>query len=100
MILHIFYRPKHVYRGKLRVSQDINRLGVTGSRKLRTAVTRNRVRRLLRESYRLIEPKVKTGFDMIFTMKSLKVLPDFKTVQKEMELLLFKAGAIAEEKSE
>ena len=94
IILHIFKRTGRVYRGKVQVPSQINRLGVTGSRKLRTAVLRNRVRRLLRESYRLLEPQIKPGYDLIFTMKFVSEPPGFSDVQKEMHDLLRRADAL------
>lgn len=94
IILHIFKRTGRVYRGKILIPHDINRLGVTGSRKLRTAVLRNRVRRLLRESYRLLEPEIKAGYDLIFTMKFVKEAPKFLDVQREMHALLRRADAL------
>ena len=42
-----------------------NRLGVTVSTKLGHAVVRNRVRRQLREMYRLHLPEMKKGYDVI-----------------------------------
>ena len=42
-----------------------NRLGVTVSTKLGKAVVRNRVRRQLREMYRLHLPEMKKGYDVI-----------------------------------
>ena len=42
-----------------------NRVGYTVSAKLGHAVTRNRVRRRLREIYRLNAPKLKSGWDIV-----------------------------------
>jgi ribonuclease P protein component len=45
--------------------RENNRLGVTVSAKLGGAVVRNRVRRRLREVFRLAQPKMKQGYDVI-----------------------------------
>ena len=42
-----------------------NRLGVTVGKKLGHAVVRNRVRRRLREIFRLAQPEMKQGYDVI-----------------------------------
>ena len=42
-----------------------NRLGVTVSTKLGSAVVRNRARRRLREIYRLAQPGMKQGYDVV-----------------------------------
>ena len=54
--LVVYVRPNR--RGR-------NRLGVTVSTKLGHAVVRNRVRRQLREMYRLHLPEMKKGYDVI-----------------------------------
>ena len=46
-----------------------NRLGVTVSTKLGGAVVRNRARRRLREVYRLAQPRMKQGYDMILVAR-------------------------------
>ncbi len=48
---------------------SVNRLGIKAGKKLAGAVRRNRVRRLLKESYRLLEPELKTGYDLVFAAK-------------------------------
>ena len=48
---------------------DHNRLGLTASTKLGHAVVRNRARRRLREVYRLHNPELKQGYDMILVAR-------------------------------
>ena len=49
----------------LRTESGQNRLGISVSKKVGKAVVRNRVRRLIRESYRLSEGCVSAGFDIV-----------------------------------
>ena len=49
---------------------DHNRLGVTVSTKLGTAVVRNRARRRLREVYRLAQPGLRRGYDVVLVARS------------------------------
>ena len=49
----------------LKNRQGISRLGVTVSTKLGHAVVRNRVRRRLREIYRLHERQIARGYDLV-----------------------------------
>jgi ribonuclease P protein component len=44
---------------------EFNRLGLTVGRRLGGAVQRNRVKRLLRESYRLVAGQFSTGYDLV-----------------------------------
>ena len=53
-----------------RNSLGVNRLGYTVSTKLGHAVVRNRVRRRLREIYRLNSPALKNGFDIVVVARS------------------------------
>ncbi len=50
-----------------------NRLGVTVSTKLGGAVTRNRARRRLREVFRLAQPTLRQGFDVILVARARAV---------------------------
>ena len=49
---------------------DHNRLGLTASVKLGSAVVRNRCRRRLREVYRLQSPRLRQGWDLILVARS------------------------------
>lgn len=49
--------------------RDINRVGYTVSVKLGHAVVRNRVRRRLREIYRLNSPALRTGWDIVIVAR-------------------------------
>ena len=53
-----------------RNSLGVNRLGYTVSTKLGHAVVRNRVRRRLREIYRLNSPSMKQGWDIVVVARS------------------------------
>lgn len=44
----------------------INRLGISVSKKVGNSPTRNKVKRLIKESYRLNEDKIKIGYDLVF----------------------------------
>ena len=47
-----------------------HRLGLAVGRKIGGAVTRNRVRRLLRESFRRLEPPAGPGFDLVVVART------------------------------
>ncbi|MBR2717233.1 MAG: ribonuclease P protein component [Oscillospiraceae bacterium] len=52
-----------------RNGSDRNRLGLTVGTKVGKAVHRNRIRRRLREIYRLHEPSLRRGFDIIIVAR-------------------------------
>lgn len=43
-----------------------SRIGITAGKKLGNAVTRNRVKRIIRAAYRLSEEKLPIGYDVVF----------------------------------
>ncbi len=47
-----------------------SRLGITTTRRLGKAVTRNRARRLVREAYRTHRPEIPMGLDLVFVVRS------------------------------
>ena len=57
-----------------------NRLGLTVSTKLGHAVVRNRIRRRLREVYRLNESDLKQGFDLVLVARSACVETSFSAL--------------------
>ena len=75
-----------------------NRVGVTVSKKLGHAVVRNRVRRRIREVYRLNEEKFQPGWDIVVVARTRAIKADFKTLTAAYLSLAKKAGIQAEEK--
>lgn len=69
-----------------RNGQPKSRLGFTVSTKLGHAVVRNRIRRRLREVYRLNEAK--PGYDIVIVARSAAVEADFATLTKALTALL------------
>ena len=64
-----------LYARKNRTST--NRVGITVSKKLGHAVVRNRIRRRIREIYRLNEEKFQPGWDIVIVARSKTVGADF-----------------------
>ena len=65
-----------------RNGRDTNRLGYTVSAKLGGAVVRNRVRRRLREIYRLASPAMKCGWDIVIVARSCCVGAEYSDIEK------------------
>lgn len=74
-----------------------NRVGITASKKLGHAVVRNRVRRRLREVYRLNEELFTPGWDIVVVARSRCVDADFKKLTNAYLSLAKKAGVLKEQ---
>lgn len=71
-----------------------NRVGLTVSKKLGCAVVRNRVRRRLREVYRLNEERFAPGWDIVVVARSRCVGADFSKLTQSFLSLAEKAGIL------
>lgn len=84
----------YVYKNKM----NLNRIGITASKKFGKSVKRNRMRRLIKENYRYYEPFVNTGYDIVFVARSNEKTPEFLDIKKEMKFLLKKLNIFNQEK--
>ena len=62
--------------------EKVNRLGYTVSTKLGHAVVRNRVRRRLREIYRLNAPALRSGYDIVIVARSRCVEAEYGQIER------------------
>ena len=77
---------------------DRNRIGITSGKKLGHAVVRNRVRRRLREVYRLNEAAFQPGWDIVVVARSKAVKAEFTALTAAYLSLAKKAGVLVEDK--
>jgi ribonuclease P protein component len=77
-----------------------NRYGLITSKKLGNAVTRNRVRRLLREAIRLLHPHLAVGYDLVLVARQSLVGQPFGVVQRIVQELCRQAGLVVTEGDE
>ena len=77
-----------------------NRIGYTVSKKLGHAVVRNRVRRRLREIYRLHESEVLPGRDIVVVARSRTVGAPYAKLERAFLSLSEKLGLLAEKRDD
>ncbi len=60
-----------------------NRLGITVSTKIGKAVVRNKIRRRLREIYRINEDKLLKGYDIVIVARSRSAYMQFRELEQD-----------------
>jgi len=68
--------------------REIHRLGIVVKKEAGTAVFRNRIKRYVREFFRLHKQEIKGSFDMILSVKKGCFIQKYKDAEGELEGLL------------
>ena len=68
-----------------KTGRGYNRLGITVSTKLGKAVVRNKLRRRIREIYRLREDKLRLGLDIVIVVRMRCVGADYREMEQAFE---------------
>jgi len=85
---------KHLVLYALNNNKNINKLGITVSKKVGKSVIRSRVTRLIKENYRLKETRLKQGYDLVIIARDNCSTADFYDIKKSLEHLLKKQSLI------
>ncbi|MFO7636648.1 MAG: ribonuclease P protein component [Clostridia bacterium] len=92
-----YYVGRHMTLYTLATRRGTRRIGITVSRKaVRKSTKRNRIRRLIKECYRLYENSITSNKDMVFVVRKTEILPEYAEIKKEMKYLLSVSGLIGE----
>lgn len=95
------YRSGKSYANKMVVlyvlpnNSNVRRIGFAAGKRLGNAVVRNRVKRLLRDSYRLNQSKLMSGMDLILVGRQAAVNSNRMAVEKAFLHLCDKAKILA-----
>ena len=80
-----------------RTGRKETRLGLTVGTKLGSAVVRNRIKRRLREIYRLEEPRLKSGYDLVIVARRRARDVDYRTLDRELKKAFGMSGLYRED---
>lgn len=76
--------------------QKLNRIGLTVTKKIGGAVERNRVKRIIREAYRMIDREhgVKCGFLVVIVARGTALDSNTNQIKKDLETALLRLGML------
>jgi ribonuclease P protein component len=95
-----FYATPYLVVYFRRAAPGGNKLGITVGTKLGKAVVRNKIKRRLREIYRLREDRVKTGIHLVIVARTKGAEASYQTLEKAFDTALRKLGLWDREKKE
>ena len=82
---------RHFYFYYIANQENKNHLGIIVSKKVsKKAVVRNRVRRRIREAFRLSQPELKQGYNMIIIAKNRCADASYAELAKSLSHLFYK----------
>lgn len=73
-----------------------NRAGFTVSKKLGKSVVRNKIKRRMKEAYRLNDEKIKQGYDLVFIARDRCVSADYWEIESALMHLIRKKNLLLE----
>lgn len=74
----------------------INRVGFTAGKQLGNAVMRNRAKRLMRESYRLLEDRIVGTYDMVIVARNRAAGKTYDQISRDLKYVLASLKVLSE----
>ena len=97
-----YYYGKYIQFFIIKNNTDKNRMGIAVSSKKLGAVERNRIKRLIRENYRLlVREKIEKGYDFVFVWNKNKNVQEasYNNIREDFENIFRRTGILINEKN-
>ena len=98
---NLFSKGKFYYGNSINMyikisNSNFNKLGIAVSKKQGKAVKRNRVKRLIRENYKLLEDNIKNGISILVIINKKKKIDDieFYEIKEDFIKILNKSNVL------
>lgn len=94
-----YFVKKHIIIYLTKNNQEKNIIGIAINTKICKAVKRNKVKRIIRESFYKEEHSLKKGYNIVFLWNKKQPVEniEFQTVNKEMREIFKEAGILEED---
>ena len=97
-----YYYGKYIQFFIIKNKKNINRIGIAVSSKVAGAVGRNKIKRLIRENYRiLVKNNILKGYDFVFVWNKNRdpKEADYYKIKKDFENIFKRTGILINEKN-
>lgn len=91
-----FYYGNYIHMYIKKTNNNYNKLGIAVSKKQGKAVNRNRIKRLIRENYKIFEESIEKGTNILIVINKEKNVKEieFKDIQENFYSTLKKANVL------
>ena len=97
-----YFYGKYIQFFIIKNNKNINRIGIAVSAKIAKATKRNKIKRLIRENYRImVKDKILKGYDFVFVWNKNKSIKDanYYNIKEDFENIFKRTGILIDEKN-